>query len=111
MIAAGSLDRRIELQSFAIGSSGDPTAGTWSLEKIVWAERMDARGAERATGGMVQAAEATQAYRIRNRTTVDPTWRVVDRGELWDIVAAVPGPERNQETILFVRRFDPNDAN
>lgn len=108
---AGRLDRRVELQSSAVGSAGDPLAVTWTTEVVVWAERMDAKGAERAAGGMVQAAEATQGYRLRYRSAVNPTWRVKDGTALWDIVAASEGVGRDDETILLVRRLDPDDVN
>lgn len=107
---AGLMDRRVVLQSFAVGTSGDPTAGTWTTEATVWAERMDARGIERATGSMVAAAEATQAYRIRYRSDVAPTWRINDADELWNITSVAPGERgRDRETILLVSRLDPDD--
>lgn len=101
------MDRRVELQSSAVGSDGDPTALTWTVEASVWAERMDARGSERMFGGMVQAAEATQVYRIRYRSDVNPTWRLRDGTELWKITATPEGVGRDDETLLMVRRFDP----
>jgi head-tail adaptor len=107
---AGQLDRRVELQSFALGTDGDPTAGTWTVEAAVWAERMDGKGTERARGNMVQASEATQAYRIRYRASVLPTWRLRDGAQLWNIVAASEGRGRDDETILLVDRLDPNDG-
>ena len=107
---AGKLDRRIILQSFAVGTSGDPTAGTWTTEATVWAERLDAKGTERATGSVVEAAEASQAYRIRFRSDIDPTWRVNDGGELWHIAAVSPGGRgRDRELLLLVSRLDPDD--
>lgn len=106
---AGRLDRRITLQSFALGTTGDPTAGTWTTEVTVWAERLDAKGIERAVGSMVQAAEATQAFRIRYRLDIDPTWRVNDSDELWGITAVLPGSGRDRELILLVSRLDPDD--
>ena len=108
---AGKLDRRVILQSFAIGTDGDPTSGTWTTEATVWAERMDAQGIERATGLTVVAAEATQAYRIRYDADVDvtPLWRINDDGELWSITAVLPGGGRDRERILLVSRLDPDD--
>ena len=108
---AGQLDRRVVLQSFALGTSGDPTAGTWTTEATIWAGRMDARGTERYTGGMIQAAEATQAYQIRYRSNVVPTWRLTDGAEVWDITAVIQGDgSRDAKTVLLVRRLDPDDG-
>lgn len=108
---AGKLDRRIILQSFAVGTTGDPTAGTWTTEATVWAERMDPKGVERTTGVTVESSEATQAYRIRYDASVDvtPLWRVNDGGELWNITSVLPGAGRDRERILLVSRLVPDD--
>jgi len=107
---SGLLDRRVSLQSPTLATNGDPTSMTWTTEATVWAQRLDPMGTERAMGGMVQSAEATQAYRIRHRADVDPTWRIVDGTETWDIVAATPGAKRGEETMILVRRLDPDDG-
>jgi head-tail adaptor len=108
---AGQLDRQVILQSFTLGTTGDPNAGTWTTEATVWAERLDARGIERATGLTVAAAEATQAYRIRYDAdvAVTPLWRINDGGELWDVTAVLPGVGRNRERVLLVSRLNPDD--
>ena len=104
----GALDRRVTLQSFTEPTGGDPT-GAYADAATVWAERLDARGARRfvASGSV---AEATQAYRIRYRADVDPTWRVKDGTELWEIQGTLP-IDRNVWLILSVRRLDPEHAN
>lgn len=109
---AGQLDRQVNLQSFALGTSGDPLAGTWTTEVAnVWAGRLDAKGTERYTDGMVQAAEVTQAYKLRYNADILPTWRLVDGTEVWDIVAVLHGDRsRDAETVLLVRRLDPDDG-
>ena len=106
---AGTLDRQLALQTFTLDSSGDPTSGTWSTSSTVWAERMDPRGTERSAGGMVRAAEATQAYRIRYHATITPEWREKDGVEVWNIVATLP-EGRDQSTVLLVRRLDPDEV-
>jgi head-tail adaptor len=108
MRRAGRLDRLIALQSRTDPAGGDPTAQTWATDQSVWAEKMDARGVERFLGGQF-IGEATQAYRIRYLADVNPLWRVKDGSELWNIVAAHEGDGRRSETILQVKRFDPND--
>lgn len=108
---AGKISRRIVLQSFTAGTTGDPSpaAGTWTTVATVWAERLDPKGIERAVGSMVQAAEATQGYSIRYRSDVDPTWRLKDGSEIWRIEAVLPGQTRDRELILLVKRLDPDD--
>ena len=107
---AGKLDRRVTIESYTKPTGGDPTAGTWSTLAMVWAERLEMGGVERALGVTVDTAEATGGYRIRYRSDVDPTCRLVDGSELWDIVATPEGKGRDRETILLVRRLDPDDA-
>ena len=104
------MDRRVDLQSPTLASSGDPTSLTWTTQRTVWAERMDPRGTERYTGTTVSSATATQAYRIRHYADVDPTWRVVDGTEYWRVTAAMPGKGRGVETIMLVERLDPDDG-
>lgn len=71
---------------------------------------MDAKGIERAVGSVVETAEITQAYRIRYRSDVKPTWRINDGGELWNIGPVLPGERgRDRECILLVSRIDPDD--
>ena len=106
---AGTMDRRVSLQSPALATSGDPTAITWTTVTTVWAQRMDPAGVERFMGGTVTTATATQAYRIRHYATIDPTWRVVDGAEYWRVTAVLPGRGRDRETLLLVERLDPDD--
>lgn len=107
---AGRLDRRVALQSYAVPTGVDPTAGTYTTTATVWAERMDARGVERYAGAQY-VAESSQAYRIRYDASVaiDPTWRVMDGAERWNVTAVLPGEGRNIERIVLVQRLDPDD--
>lgn len=106
---AGRLDRRIALQNYAVPSGGDPTVGTYTTQATVWAERIDPSGMERYAGAQI-AAEASQAYRVRYRSDVlpDPTWRVLDGNEKWDVAAVLP-IGRNEGWVLMVKRLDPDD--
>lgn len=98
------------MQSRTDPAGGDPTAQAWATADSTWAAKLDARGMERFTGGQF-IAEATQAYRVRYRTDVDPTWRIKDGTELWTVVAAhEAGRSRRAETVIQVKRFDPNEV-
>jgi head-tail adaptor len=106
----GSLDRRIQLQSKAVSSDGDPTSGTWTTQVTVAAERLNPRGIERFLGARF-AAEGSQAFRIRYRTDVTPSWRVLDGDtSIWWITAVHEGAARRRETLLEVSRLNPADA-
>lgn len=108
------MDRRIELQSFSQTTDGDWTSGTWSTQAIVWAEKMEKGQAERFASDR-EVAEASRAYRIRYPTTgadhadIDPTWRVKEGSELWDIIGTPEGEGRKKEMILLCERHDPDD--
>ena len=109
MLRAGNLDRRVELQEFTLSADGDPTSGTWALSVTVWAAKTDKVGVERFVTD-AELAEIAAAYRIRYRSTVDPTWRVKDGSDLWDIEGVIEGPGRNEETILLVSKHTPGDT-
>lgn len=106
---AGLLDRQITLQSRTLATTGDPTAFTYTTVDTVWAQKLDPRGMERFTGSQV-AARATQGYRIRYRTDVDPTWRVLDGSEEWNVVGTPESEGRRDSIVLLVTRLDPQDA-
>ena len=108
-VRAGSLDRYIHLQSKGAPSGFDPTSGTWTTQVSVYAERLDSKGVERYVGKQF-AAEAQQAYLIRYRTDVNPTWRVLDGTSIWKILATPEGEGRRSEMLLMVRRFNPGDV-
>src|SRR5687767_2147590 len=103
----GRLDRRVELQSPTLPAGGDPTAISWTTQATVWAERLDAKGIRRFVG-LQHVAEASQAFRIRFRSDVDPTWRVKDGAELWSIEGTLP-VGRKDALVLTVTRLDPDD--
>ena len=106
---AGLLDRRIALQSQGAASNFDPTSGTWATDVTVWAEQLDARSAERYLGKQFVSI-TSRAYRIRWRTDVVPTQRVLDGSTPWRITGVHEGQGRRRELILTVERFNPNDG-
>lgn len=101
---------RIELQTAGAPQNGDPADVAWTTQATVWAEKMDPRGAERFVASQ-RAATADQAYRIRYRSMQrpDPTWRVKDGSEYWNVVAASEIAGRKEEIILLVSRLAPNE--
>lgn len=111
---AGVLDRRIELQKFALSTDGDPTTGTWTTKAEVWAQKMEKGEAERFVSQR-EIATASRAYKIRYpdssaaHSGIDPTWRLKEGDEVWDITGTPEGEGRKEEMILVVERFDPDD--
>lgn len=102
---AGVLDRRIALQSQGAPGGFDPTAGTWTTDVSVWAEQLDPQSAERYVGRQFVSI-TTRAYRIRWRTDVVPTQRILDGDTLWQITGVHEGNGRRQELILTVERIN-----
>lgn len=105
------LDRRIELQSFAATDPWDVTSGTWTTQATVKAKRMERSQAERFVTD-TDIATASRFYRIRwpdSGSMPDPTWRVKDGTELWDIEGVAEGEGRSHEMILLCTRHDPGD--
>lgn len=84
---AGALDRRIriEQQTTSQDGFGEPIV-TWAILAVVAAEVRPLRGQERFQAQQF-AAEATTRFRIRHRTDLDETMRILYDGEEYDIAA------------------------
>jgi len=105
---AGLLRDRIELQAFTLSADGDPTTGSWSTTYTVYAEQMDKGSVERFVSDQ-ELARATGAYRIRYLSAINPTWRVKDGSDYWDIEGVIEGDGYKEATIVLVSRRDPED--
>lgn len=108
MIPIGKRDRRIVLQSPTTATDGDPTNLTWTTVDTVWARKTELTGAERFLSSQF-AAQAEREYAIRYRTDIEPTWRVKDGDEEWNIAGTPEGDGRRRETRILVTRLDPNN--
>lgn len=89
MRSIGALDSRVLLQSrsVVVDEVGQETI-TWTDEATVWAEVQQLRGRELfAAAGTVY--ENTTRVRIRHRTDVQATWRLVWNGKNHDITAVI----------------------
>lgn len=113
---SGQFDRQIVLQSRSSGTDSDGfPVDSFATLATVWARKRFLRGDERYLGDrQQQTAEVEVEYRIRYRDDVDPTVRVKDSGELWDVEAVLEadgsdiGPRR-RALDLICTRFDPDD--
>lgn len=89
-LKAGDLDQRITLQirSIVKDAYGQDTI-TWVDVATVWAQCQALRGREFFAAAQVQQ-EQTVKVRIRYRSDVTPTWRLLWRGHPYDITAVIP---------------------
>ena len=90
VIAAGDFDQRVTLQSrnTAKDAYGQDTI-TWTDVCTVWAQVQALRGREFFAAAQVQQ-EQTVKVRIRYRSDVLTTWRLVWQGRNHDITGAIP---------------------
>lgn len=85
MIQAGKLDRRVTIQERTVArdAAGGETV-TWVDRATVWAAKVDVTGRELLMASqMVETAQAR--FRIRYRSDVEQTDRVVYDGVAYDI--------------------------
>ncbi len=87
---AGSLNRRVRIERRSAGqdAAGGPT-DTWVELATVWASVLFLSGREFATAGS-EASAANASIRVRWRTDVDATMRVVYGSRIFNIQAVLP---------------------
>ena len=100
---AGQLDRRIALQARAAGvdARGQPS-GAWATAATVWAQPMPKAGREYFAAGQLQT-EGAMAWRIRYRTDVTATMRVLEGSTPYDITAVVPSFNREWLDLMCLQ--------
>lgn len=86
----GEFDQRVTLQSRSVvkDAYGQDTI-TWTTVAIVWAQVQALRGREFFAAAQVQQ-EQTVKVRIRYRSDVLTTWRLVWKGVNHDITGVIP---------------------
>lgn len=86
---AGKLDRRIVLQAFTTTQDGYGEENeSWSTFATVWAQVMPFTGRERFVADQV-SGEADTRFRIRWRSDIDVTQRIVYDGDTYDIEGVI----------------------
>ncbi len=102
-LKAGDLDQRVTLQSRSVvkDAMGQATI-TWTTEATVWAQVQAVRGREFFAAAQVQQ-EQTVKVRIRWRTGVSPTWRLVWQGRAHDITGIVPVGRNDMLEIMCLQ--------
>ncbi len=105
-LAAGSLDRRITLQSFYETQDGAGTpVKTWhDLEQSphVWA-RVEHLSGREPFAAEQEYAEATTRFTIRHRSGLSVEMRIVYQGEAYDIQSIKELGRREGQEILATR--------
>lgn len=99
MLNAGELDQRITVQTPAstVDALGQRTE-TWTDVATLWAQAQPLRGREFFAAGQVQS-EAAVRFRIRYRTGIDGTMRVLWRGVPHAIVAEPMDVDGGKHTL------------
>lgn len=101
---AGDLRHRLTIQQKSVTQNtyGEEIA-TWSTLTIVWGSVEDLSGREFYESRQVPAAEVTTRVRIRYRSDVEPTMRVIHGSRTLEIVAVLEPEGRKRETVLMCR--------
>lgn len=100
---AGQLDRRITIQARAAGADARGQAsGAWETFTTVWAMPMPKAGREFFGADQMQA-ELGFAWRIRYRTDVLPTMRVLEGSTPYEITAVVPSFNREWLDLMCLQ--------
>jgi SPP1 family predicted phage head-tail adaptor len=89
----GKLNRRISLQArVALPDAAGQDVITWTEVAKPWADIRYVNGKEYATSGTTVSG-ATVSIRIRYRTGLDASMRVVHRGAIYSVLAVLPDEE------------------
>lgn len=93
----GRMDKKIIIQEFSedspsYDSYGAPS-GLWETYATVWAEKVDQKGREFFSSGVV--AEGTSIFRIRYDSGVTTKMRISYDSEYWDIKSITEIGRRN----------------
>jgi len=103
---AGKLRHRVTIQQKSVtqNSYGEEIV-TWAELATVWASVEDLSGREFYEARQVPAAEVTTRVRIRYRSDVEPTMRIVHGGRTLEIVFVLDPEGRRRETVLMCREL------
>lgn len=99
---AGRLRHRLQLQRAVEARNGyGEVIQAWSTAATVWGSAEPLQGREYQLAKQTQA-ETMMRFRIRYRTDVRPSWRVVCDGRNYDIVDAQPDERRVELHLMCV---------
>jgi len=109
-MGAGNFDRRVELHAphNRVTRSGG-NERVWTKVTTVWAEQVRSAGGESDLADQVNAVTRA-TFRIRYRTGMGPDWRLVFRGQTYEI-NSVSEPVRNQTLELACTALNVQSGN
>lgn len=98
----GKMRHRIEIQTYSNTKNeiGELTKG-WVTYKTLWAEKKQLRGSNTTTGDK-EGIEYTYRFKVRYRTDLDESMRIVHKGIVYDIKHINP----IQEIDLYETHID-----
>lgn len=100
---AGKLDQRITIESATTAADGvGEMIKTWTTLAVVWAHIKTRSGKEIFSTGV--QAEVDISFRIRYRTGLDNTMRILYEGNYYDIAAIVPFGRKEGMDIMGTAR-------
>lgn len=110
MVRAGRLNRRVTIQRRGIAQddAGQPVQGDWVDFTHVWADIKHKSGLEAVRSDM-PASVVNASIRIRYRTDLDATMRVLYGGVVYGIQAVLPD-EAGREFVDLVCQVVPERA-
>ena len=110
MTAIADLNHRVRIEQRvkSTNSRGEVTY-VWALLITVWAQASPLRGRDFFAAAQVQS-EITTRFRIRYRTGIDETMRVVWRGALYDIKGPPIEVNGEREWIDLMCKAGPQDV-
>ncbi|MBD1229127.1 phage head closure protein [Xenorhabdus griffiniae] len=104
---AGRLRHRITLQNFTqIKLPSGQRRQEWQDVATVWAEVRHISGRELLASG-ANLSETTVRVWLRYRADVTSAFRMVFRGQVYDIQAVIPDPKRTQLELLCKQGVKP----
>lgn len=108
-LAAGSLNRQVEIQrKTVVDDEGGQPVPTWKTFAKPWVNFKTITGSAAAqqefVTGDIEIDRVTTSIRMRFRTDIDATMRVLYRGEVYDIKAVLPDEEFQEYMDLAVAK-------
>ena len=109
-MGAGTMRHRVQIQAKTVAHDdhGAPVA-TWTPVATVWASLEATSTREWFAAQQVQS-EVTQRIRIRYRTDIDATMRVVHKGRVYDIVGILPNNRQTQCVLMCKERSNAESS-
>ena len=102
----GQMRQRIALQAKTITKSEGIPLESWTTVAIVWAAVSDISGKEYFQAGAMQS-EVTTRIKIRYRTGITPSMRVLYGSRVFQILSVIDKDERHRVIELMCKEVIP----